>query len=41
MTASAHPQLPDTVRSLGANGFLREPCTAEALREAIEQAFER
>jgi two-component system chemotaxis response regulator CheY len=39
MTASAHPQLPETVQSLGANGFLRKPCTAEALRQTIEQAF--
>jgi two-component system chemotaxis response regulator CheY len=39
MTASAHPQLPETVQSLGANGFLQMPCTAEALRQTIEQAF--
>jgi two-component system chemotaxis response regulator CheY len=40
VSASPHPQLADTVRRLGADGFLMQPFTAEALRQTIEQAFD-
>jgi two-component system chemotaxis response regulator CheY len=38
-TASHHPQLAQTVHTLGADGFLLKPFTAELLWIAIEQAF--
>jgi two-component system chemotaxis response regulator CheY len=39
VTASAHPQLPQTLRTLRADGFLIKPFTAEGLKKAIDQAF--
>jgi len=39
VTASAHPQLPETVHRLGANGFILKPFTAETLRVTIKRAF--
>jgi two-component system chemotaxis response regulator CheY len=39
MSADANPDLGASVRRCGANGFLRKPFSANALREAIESAF--
>jgi DNA-binding NtrC family response regulator len=39
MSADANPDLGAFVRRCGANGFLRKPFSADALREAIESAF--
>jgi two-component system chemotaxis response regulator CheY len=38
ISASPHPQLANTAQTLGADGLLRKPFTAAALRVAIETA---
>jgi two-component system, chemotaxis family, chemotaxis protein CheY len=37
MSADPNPQLPQTMRSVGAVGFLLKPFTADQLRDLIEQ----
>jgi CheY-like chemotaxis protein len=38
MTADASPELPCSVRKLGADGFLRKPFTTDIARRTIVQA---
>jgi two-component system, chemotaxis family, chemotaxis protein CheY len=40
MSADASPQLANTARKLGADGFLAKPFTAQTLKAAIDQAVE-